>query len=154
MENIAEKRTSIVSRIVSETDNLCDCGFTPDHIDDVIGGFLCSDNLTAVIFQGRLYSTKTATASQLVFSVQQWVTDGAFVSILGLVLEVDPAYPVPITVTEGTPTESATSSSTTSAAIVGGTIAVVVFNVVFAIALVVGIILWAKCQKAKPHHPR
>ena len=94
---IEEKRNRIISAVVDKTEQLCQCGFTAGHIDHAVSGFQCSENQrNHVVFRSRLYGTVTTNASTLINHIQQWVSSGISIAVLGLILEVDPTCPVHI----------------------------------------------------------
>ena len=83
--------------MVDKTEQLCQCGFTAGHIDHAVSGFQCSENQhNQVVFRSKLYGTVTTNTSTLINHIQQWVSSGISIAVLGLILEVDPTCPVHI----------------------------------------------------------
>ena len=83
--------------MVENTEQLCHCGFTTGHIDHAVSGFQCSENQhNQVVFRSKLYGTVNTNASTLTNYIQQWVSSGTLIAVLGLILDVDPTCPVHI----------------------------------------------------------
>ena len=83
--------------MVENTEQLCHCGFTAGHIDHAVSGFQCSENQrNQVVFRSKLYGTVNTNASTLTNYIQQWVSSGTLIAVLGLILDVDPTCPVHI----------------------------------------------------------
>ena len=154
-----DKRDDTINKVVTQVEMLCKCGFTSDHVDTDVSGFRCTNNPIAVAFRGRLSNTEKATASELISYIQQWISNGVSISILGLIFDIDPMCTVaiemlsdPICEEDSTATgEDSTATSDSSSglsvgAIAGGTVAGVTMVTMVVIAGVVGVLLWMRCH--------
>ena len=139
-----EKRDSLIAIVLSEIDNLCNCGLSACEIDADNSGFQCSSDPNSILFRAELSGALCTTASDLILCIEQWISDpeGVFLPVLGLFFEVDPQCEVEIQSTndpecEATATDEETASdSSTGANVVGVvTVAGVVTGVVFIIVL-------------------
>ena len=142
---LSEKATDVVSSIVSNVEQRCRCGFTSSQIRQ--GGFQCfSDSEDAVTYRAELYENGRATVSELVRSIEDWITedggvgiliqsllvrvDGSCVVMLSSIVEAEcqpqPVHVSTTTRTEVSPNEPVASGGPDTGAIVGGIVAIVV----------------------------
>ena len=96
MVDVEEKRDSIIATVVTEVEDLCNCGFGAGGIDAASSGFQCSRVSNAIIFRARLFSNVRVTASDLIFYITQWVSEGVSILVQGLIFEIDPECTVEI----------------------------------------------------------
>ena len=136
--------------MVENTEQLCHCGFTAGHIDHAVSGFQCSENQrNQVVFRSKLYGTMNTNASTLTNYIQQWVSSGTLIAVLGLILDVDPTCPVHISSfsdPECAVTTPSSSPGTDMLPIIAGAIAGVV--IVIAITLIVIVAIIKKRRKS------
>ena len=139
--------------MVRNTERLCRCGFSAEHITDyALQCFPNSDQ--QVTFRARLHETVHATSVHLIEDVEQWVNTGMSIAVQGVRINID-ICPVAISSFEDpqcldemsqptTPSEMTTSDSTTTdntAAIVGGVVAVIIILAVTIIVIVIAILV-------------
>ena len=138
--------------MVDKTEQLCRCGFTAGHIDHAASGFQCSENQrNQVVFRSKLYGTVTTNTSTLINHIQQWVSSGISIAVLGLILEVDPTCPVHISspsVPECAVTTSPSSPGTDTLPIIAGAVAGTGVVIVIAITLIVIAVVIKKRRKS------
>ena len=154
---------AIAATVLDNIQEHCQCGFIRDQItDEVFRCFLSSPQ--AVTYRAVLHGTANATSSQLISQIEQWIAEGAAITIQRILLSVDGSCAVAIpsfvyneecsnqdsTVTQTLTTlsqPSATSrqaDSNLGAIIGGGTVVVVVIVTVVAIVVVVIAVLVLK----------
>ena len=138
--------------MVDKTEQLCQCGFTAGHIDHAVSGFQCSENQrNLVVFRSKLYGTVTTNASTLINHIQQWVSSGISIAVLGLILEVDPTCPVHISSIsdpECAVTTPSSSPGTVMLPIIVGAVAGTGVVIVIAITLIVMAVVIKKRRKS------
>ena len=125
--------------MVQNTERLCQCGFNAERITGYAFSQCLPNSDQKVTFRAKLQGTATATSSQLIENIQQWVNTEMPVAVQGVRVNTE-TCPVAIT-SFGDPqcfdvTTQSTSNSTTTetalldttdntAAIVGGIVAVI-----------------------------
>ena len=79
----------IRSAIVNNVEQRCLCGFTSDRIQQ--DGFLCFPDETqdSVAYRAELHGNTGANSSSLITIIEQWVAEGAAISIQALFISVD-----------------------------------------------------------------
>ena len=97
-----------------EIEDLCQCGFTIQHLSD--NEFQCLTDLSEVTFRVRLHSTAQTTSSELIRYIEQWIAGGG--SVLVRHFTDSTCQPVEISSFSdpecGTTTESPTTDATES----------------------------------------
>ena len=74
-----------ISVVAEETEELCRCGFTAEHITE--GGLECFSS--EVTFRAKLHRTEQTIIEDLIRYLEQLVENGVTVLIQGLTLTVD-----------------------------------------------------------------
>ena len=133
-----------MTAVVNGAEQLCRCGFTAGHIDHGVSGFQCSNQVNQIVFRSKLNGTVTTNASTLTSYIHQWTSSGVSITVLGLILDVDPMCPVHISSFSDPECVSATDVSTT--AIVGGVVTAVC---VIAITVIVAVVVVAVVIKRR-----
>ena len=88
---------SVVSAVVAATEERCHCEFTARHIDSAVSGFRCSSSQrNQVVFRSKLHGTEDTNASTLTTYISQWTSSDTSISVLNLILDIDPTCPVRI----------------------------------------------------------
>ena len=105
-----DKINIIISAVVDAIEQLCNCGYTAQYIDSRGSGLRCSSNHPSqVVFRSKLYGTANTTASEVTTHINQWISDGVSIVILGLILDIDPTCPVQISSFSDPECQTATS---------------------------------------------
>ena len=145
---VDKKRDSLIATVLSEIDNLCNCGFSACAIDADNSRFQCSRDPNSILFRAELSSALRTTASDLILCIEQWISEGVSIPVLGLFFEVDPQCTVEIQSTNdpeckaSTSSDGETASDSSTGAIVAGVVTGVVFIIVLGtVAVVIALII-------------
>ena len=120
--------------MVQNTKRLCQCGFNAEHITN--HAFQCFPNSDQqVTFRARLHGTASATSSQLIEDIQQWVNTKTPVAVQGVRVNTETC---PVTITSFRDPQCTTQSTFDNiAAIVGGAVAVIIILILTVIVIAV-----------------
>ena len=84
------KMEDILSALVLNMEQICHCEFTRDHITN--SAFQCfPDSPQAVTYRAVLHGTTSASSSDLISYIEQWISDGVTISIQNILINVDPS---------------------------------------------------------------
>ena len=160
------KQDDIRDGVQLEIEDLCQCGFTIQHLSD--SEFLCFIDLSEVTFRARLHGTAQATSSELIGYLEQWIAGGGSILVERVRHFTDSTSCQPVEISSfsdpecgptESPTESPTSDDTESrtqaaqsdntTAIIGGVVAVVlIVAIIVAITIIVIVTLVLKNRRA------
>ncbi len=118
-------------------DQLCGCGFTPQHI--TVGEFQCFASSTEATYRARISGTSTNSSSDILAYLEEWIRSGAASLLVQRFRRFLDSSCLPVAIgsfadpeCEGSPSDKKGSNNTT--AIIGGVVAVVV---VIALTLII-----------------
>ena len=75
---------------MKNVEQTCHCEFTRDHITN--SAFQCfPDSPQAVTYRAVLHGTTSASSSDLISYIEQWISDGVTISIQNIIINVDPS---------------------------------------------------------------
>ena len=149
----------------------CQCGFTHDQITSSV--FRCfSDSPHAVTYRAVLHGTVNASSSDIISHMEQWIFEGAAISVQNVLIDVDTSCVLEIasnldnecdTVITDASTQLLTvvpmitkKSSNAVSGIVGGVVSIV-FIIIALMAIVGAIALllkWRKKRRIETSHLR
>ncbi len=75
MEDTDGKLQDIQERLLDKIEELCDCGFTSQHYI-TSGEFQCLSQPEEVTYRARLSGTASASSSDIIDAIKEWVTSG------------------------------------------------------------------------------
>ena len=130
---------SVVSAVVAAIEERCHCEFTARHIDSAVSGFRCSSSQrNQVVFRSKLHGTKDTNASTLTTYISQWTSSDTSISVLNLILDIDPTCPVRISSLRDPECEFMEIRSFPTEIVAGVVVSVVILiiSVTFVVALV------------------
>ena len=137
MQGLQNKLTDVTTTVQENTQNLCQCGFSLQHISD--GAFECFSNPDEVTFRARLHGTGQASSSQLMSYMKQWIMGDVTLLVQGLNLRVDSTCSIAISSFSDPECESEQQqqppSGSTFPAVIGGAVAGVVALIVIVVAV-------------------
>ena len=84
------KIEDILSALVLNVEQICHCEFTRDHITN--SAFQCfPGSPQAVTYRAVLHGTTSASNSDLILYIEQWISDSVTISIQNILINVDPS---------------------------------------------------------------
>ena len=135
--------------MVAATEERCHCEFTTGHIDSAVSGFRCSSSQrNQVVFRSKLNGTDDTNASTITTYINQWTSSDTSISVLNLILDIDPTCPVCISSLRDPECGFMEMRSFPTEAIVAGvvvSVVILIISVTFVVALVL--------IKDGEHHP-
>lgn len=142
MRDLQNKLADVTTTVQENTQNLCQCGFSLQHISD--SAFECFSNPDEVTFRARLHETTQASTSQLMNYLQQWIMGNVTIVVRGLRLQIDSTCSITISSFSDPECESKQQppSDYTFPAVIGGAVAggVALVVIVVAVGMVVAMI--------------
>ena len=154
-----EKREAVINSVTLAVDELCQCGFSRETFlnIDVTTGFQCFDESpNAVTFRGEIGPSLTASSSQLISYLDQWVATDPTIVVLSSRLTIDSSCSVEIDnfndpeCSDVTPTVPAAKATD---AIIGGVVGGVVAISIAVLALVAVVCLLRNFGKKTSYNP-
>jgi len=144
------KLNDITNVVVQNTEQLCQCGLSADHITE--DAFQCFANSEQqVTFRARMHGTAQATSSQLLRNIETWVAQmDSTIAIQGVRLHIDDSCLLAIsTFSDPECTTVAPTSIFDNVALFAGTIAGGVVIVLVALAMTIIVIAICVIKKRK-----
>ena len=132
----------------------CQCGFTQDQITS--SAFQCFlDSPQAVTYRAILHGTANASSSNIISHIEQWISEGAAISVQNVLINVDTTCVLEIasnldsecTVSDAV-TMVAKEFSNVASGVIGGVVTIV-FIVIALMAIVGAIALLLKLRKKR-----
>ena len=132
----------------------CQCGFTQDQITSSV--FQCfPDSPQAVTYRAVLHGTVNASSSNIISHIEQWISEGAAISVQNVLINVDTTCVLEIAsnldiecAVSDAVTVVAKESSNVAGGIIGGVVTIV-FIVIALMAIVGAIALLLKWRKRR-----
>ena len=139
--------------IVPNVEQRCNCGFSRDNITS--SAFQCfPDSPQAVTYRAVLHGTSGASSSQILKHIEQWISEGATVSIQSVIYNVDQNCVLAISSNHDNECKMADEATTfviksennLTGGVIGGTLAVVLIMTLI-IATSMMVVLFVKRRK-------
>ena len=137
----------IRSAVVDTVQDYCECRFLDSFITNE-SLFCDTQNPTQVVYRAKLFNFGSISSTQIVSWIEDWVLNGASVTIGLVLVTFDPTCPVPLnsindgicelpaTMSTSTPT-IVTTQSTSSVGVIAGSALAVVFIALTSIVLII-----------------
>ena len=94
-EDTIVRLSDVHDEVQREIDNHCQCGYTGQHLSD--GEFQCLGNSDEATYRARLNGTADANSSELIITIEEWISGDVSIVVGGVRLTVDSeCFPVEI----------------------------------------------------------
>lgn len=136
-----------MQNIISNVESRCGCAFTEDRLTQ--RGFQCfASSPDAVTYRVVLHSTREASVQDLTQDIEQWIQEGAPISVQFLLLAIDSSCDVAISSFSDAECRAGTGADEeqiSTMALIGAVLGASVAVILVALALVaVLIVVWRK----------
>ena len=114
-------------------EQLCQCGFTLEHITDA--GLQCLGDVNQVTYRARIFSTGSVSNSQLHTYIARWIEETMTIVILGIQVDIESNCPVSVESFSDPECQPTVDDNINTGIIVGVAIGSTVILVIVCIAL-------------------
>ena len=145
-------KSFIRSAVVDTIQDYCECGFLDSFITNETL-FCDSQNPTQVVYRAKLFNFGSISSTQIVSWIENWVLNGASVTIGPILVTFDPTCPVPLnSINDGICQIPVTTQSTSSVGVIAGSALAVAFIVLICIVLIIIVILYFRLKSKKERY--